>query len=152
MRIARWMIAALVVFALGCGNTKPKPAAPQPMSGGGVVWQTDFAKALQQAKQEGKPMLVDVMATWCTPCKLLQKNVWSRSDVGELSKRFIAVQVDGDLHGDLKAKFAVQSYPTTIFLRPDGTEMNRVLAAVPYEVMLQAMQDALDKTAGPNPK
>jgi uncharacterized protein YyaL (SSP411 family) len=145
MRIARWLgFVALLLAAAGCGGPRGKTPPAQP-KGDGVQWQIKFEEALKQAKQQGKPVLVDVMATWCEPCKHMQRDVWSRPDVGELSKSFVPVQVDGDLRSDLKAKLGVHGYPVTIFLSPEGTEIERVLAAVPYEDMLKAMQGVLDK-------
>ncbi len=146
MKIARWLgLVALLLVAAGCGGPHAKtPAAPP--KGDGVRWQTDFAQALKQARQEGKPVLVDVMATWCKPCQRMQKEVWSRPDVGELSKSFVPVQVDADLNRDVRTKLGANSFPATIFLSPEGTEIERVLAAVPYEDMLKAMQGVLDKT------
>jgi len=145
MKIARWFgIVALLLVAAGCGGPRGTTPAAQP-KGDGVHWQTNFVQALKQAKQEGKPVLVDVMASWCEPCKRLQREVWSRPDVGELSKSFVPVQVDADLDRDVRTKLGANSYPTTIFLSPEGTEIERVLAAVPYEDMLKAMQGVLDK-------
>ena len=144
MKMAKWALVGLLTLALGCsarpsGTTKPEPA------GGGVVWRDKFEDAMKQAKQEGQPMMMDMMASWCSACKRLDKDVWSRRDVAELSQSFVTVKVDGDERGDLKAKYAVSGYPTTLFLTPDGEEIARVRGAVPYADMLKAMQGALDQ-------
>ena len=144
MRMAKWALIGLVALALGC-SSKPSGTSKPGTAGKGVVWVTKFEDAMKQAKQEGKPMMMDMMASWCSACKRLDADVWSRSDVAELSQRFVTVQVDGDERGDLKTKYAVSGYPTTLFLTPDGEEIARVRGAVPYEDMLKAMQGALDK-------
>lgn len=149
MRMAPWVLVGMLVVALGCGPKQPQPSSPKPeqveATGEGVVWMTSFEEAMKQARQEGKPMMMDVMASWCSACKRLDAEVWSRSDVAALSKGFVTVKVDADARGDLKTKYVVSGLPTTLFLTPDGEEISRVRGAVPYEDMLKAMQRALDK-------
>jgi len=146
MRITRWLaVAGLLLCAAGCGGQAKQEPVEQPKPSEGVQWLTNFGEATIQAKQDGKPMMVDVMASWCGPCKRLEEEVWSRGDVGELSKSFVSVKVDGDERKDLKTKFAVSGYPTTLFLSAEGEEISRVRGAVPYEDMVKAMQGALNK-------
>jgi thiol:disulfide interchange protein DsbD len=125
------------------------PTAVSKVDGGGekIAWVATFGQAAKQAKQEGKPLLVDVMASWCSACKRLDREVWSRDDVAAVSKQFVAVKVDGDLHPELPAKFAVSGYPTVLFLHPDGTEISRVRGPAPYEDMLTEMKNALAASA-----
>jgi thiol:disulfide interchange protein DsbD len=149
MRIVPWVVLGMLALAMGCGPKQPQTPKPQPpkteVTGEGVVWMTTFEEAMKQAKQEGKPMMMDVMASWCSACKRLDKDVWSRSDVAELSKSYVTVKVDADERGDIKTKYAVSGLPTTLFLTPDGEEISRVRGAVPYENMLKAMRGVLDK-------
>lgn len=144
MGMAKWALVGLLALALGC-SSKPSSNTKPEAAGKGVVWGGKFEDAMKQAKQEGKPMMMDMMASWCSACKRLDAEVWTRSDVAELSKSFVTVKVDGDERGDLKTKYTVSGYPTTLFLTPDGEEISRVRGAVPYEDMLKAMQGALDK-------
>lgn len=145
MRTMRWLVpTALLLLAAGCaGQARQRPT--EQAQAGGVQWLAEFEEATQQARQDGNLVMMDMMAPWCSACKRLDKEVWSRNDVAELSRSFVPVKVDGDERGDLKTKFAVSGYPTTLFLTPDGEEISRVRGAVPYEDMLKAMQGALRK-------
>ena len=141
---------SLVLAGSGCTRkqaatslTPPTPAGTSQT--GAIAWLRSYEDGLKQAKQDGKPLMVDVFATWCGPCKKLDEEVFSRADVGEQSKQFVAVKVDGDLHQDLVRKLEVSGYPTTVFLAADEKELGRVRGAVSYEEMLGAMEDALSK-------
>jgi thiol:disulfide interchange protein len=45
-----------------------------------------FAKTLEQAKKENKLIFLDAFASWCGPCKLLDKNVFPKKEVGDYFK------------------------------------------------------------------
>jgi len=138
----------LAAIALGCGRKKP-PARPEPTpapKASAVAWLDDYEEGLRQAKEGGKPLMVDVFAPWCEPCKELDRSVFSRSDVGELSKQFVAVKVDGDQRRDLVAALRVSGYPTTVFLSAEEKELGRARGAVNYQEMLETMRDALGRS------
>ena len=139
----------LAAIALGCGGKKPSAQpGPKPASkGSAVAWLHSYEDGLKQAKADGKPLMVDVFATWCGPCKQLDEEVFSRPDVGELSKELVAVKVDGDQRPDLVAALRVSGYPTTVFLTADGRALGRARGAVTYQEMLETMRDALGKAA-----
>ncbi len=152
----RWAFACVLVVACGCARPAagpPRPAQVQaaneqaPAEKGEIAWYHDFEAGMAQAAEAGKPVMVDVFATWCAPCKLLEENVFSRADVAEASKNFVAIKLDGDKHPDTKKKLNVSGYPTVLFLRPDGTELGRSAGAVSYDLMLEAMAKAREKFA-----
>jgi len=69
--------------------------------------------------------------------------VWTREDVGKLSRSFVAVKVDGDERPDVKKKYAVSGYPTTLLLSPQNKELDRVRGVPPVSDMMDAMRGAL---------
>ena len=156
--MGRWALVCLVILACGCA----KPASgPQTAGGtgpavegegaaaakGAIAWSYDFEEGMAQAQESGKPVMVDVFATWCAPCKLLDENVFSRADVAEASTGFLPIKVDGDKYPEVKDKLGVTGYPSVVFLRADGTELGRSTGAVPYDVMLEAMAKAQETFA-----
>jgi len=142
--LALLTVAALAVIA-GCSTPASEEDAPPveaSAAGAGIGWLSDYEQAVSEAQQAGKPLLVDVSTTWCSACKRLDEEVFSRSDVAESSRRFVSVRVDAEKRPDLEKRFEVSGYPTIIFLRPDGEEVGRVRGAVPYQVMLSEMDKA----------
>src|SRR5437016_7533889 len=56
-------------------------------------WQQVLAKA----KAENKYIFLDCFATWCGPCKLMDKNVYPNDTVGNyFNQNFISVKVQMD--------------------------------------------------------
>lgn len=79
---------------------------------------------LQKAKAENKLLFIDAMADWCGPCKLMDKNIFSKTEVGAFyNKHFINAKFDmqKDAVGmEIAKKYNVYSYPTFLFLNGDG--------------------------------
>ena len=156
MRRIRWVIwaaaaTATALSALGCSPEQAGTArarAPEASAAAGrnlIAWAGSYDQAVAQATEQGKPVMLDVMASWCGVCKKLDAQIWTREDVAKVSEGFVAAKVDGDKRPDLKSKFTVSGYPTTLFLTVEGEELGRVRGLVAPEDMIDAMQDALAK-------
>ena len=150
--LGRWALVFLVVVACGCTKLAPGPQPAVEGEGataakGAIAWSYDFEEGMAQAQESGKPVMVDVFATWCAPCKLLDENVFSRADVAEASTGFVPIKVDGDKYPEIKDRLGVSGYPTILFLRGDGAELGRSTGAVSYDIMLEAMARAQEKFA-----
>lgn len=85
--------------------------------------QGNWEEALQKAKKEGKPVFLDISASWCGPCKMLKSRTFPNDEVGEFyNANFINVAVDGE-KGEgiqLARKYKIRGYPTLIFLDSSG--------------------------------
>ena len=88
-----------------------------------IAWQTSLPAALKMAKRTGKPIMVDFYATWCGPCKLLDKEVYTNAGVIKEAKNWISVKIDADKNAALVEQYKVTGFPTLTFIKPDGTVM-----------------------------
>jgi thiol-disulfide isomerase/thioredoxin len=92
--------------------------------GQGISWEMgSFDQVLQKAKTINKPIFIDVFATWCGPCKQMEKEVFSDAKLGEFyNKNFICYKVDGEKNDgiDLVQNYQVEAYPTNLYLGKDG--------------------------------
>lgn len=85
-----------------------------------INWQTDYAAALSEARKSGKPIMLDFTAKWCAPCQEMEKTFWTRPDVAEAMKSFVAVKIDYDAEKKLVNRFAVRGLPYIAFSDPIG--------------------------------
>jgi thioredoxin 1 len=102
--------------------------------------EAKWAEILKKAKAENKVIFFDAYTTWCGPCKLMQKNVFTRSDVAEVfNKDFINVKVDmesGEGPG-LAKKYPIEGYPTLFFISPKGKVVKQLLGYQNAEQLLK---------------
>jgi uncharacterized protein YyaL (SSP411 family) len=90
----------------------------------GIGWRTDFPAALSEAQQSHKPLLVDVSATWCPPCKVMKHEVWPDDKVrSAVTSGFIPVLIDPDLpaNREVLERYSIKGFPTVLILDPSGT-------------------------------
>ncbi len=98
------------------------PRAEHPVSFG-----HDFDAAVAEARRTGSRVFIDFDTTWCGPCALMKKIVYTAEAVAKAAEPVVAVEVDGDDNRDLVKRFGVNAYPTMILLTPDGTELRRAV-------------------------
>ncbi|GGG57874.1 thioredoxin family protein [Epilithonimonas arachidiradicis] len=94
---------------------------------------SNFAAILAKAKAEKKLVFMDAYASWCGPCKLMEKNVFTDKDVADFyNKNFINARVDMEKGEgrDLAMKYGVRSYPTFLFLNGEGEIVGKELGYI----------------------
>ena len=85
-----------------------------------------LAEAFAKAKKENKLVFVDTYTEWCGPCKRLSKEVFPQKKVGDyFNPRFVSVKIDAEKGEGVEfaKKYGVNSYPTLLFLKPNGEEL-----------------------------
>jgi len=89
-----------------------------------------FEEALKLAKKEKKNIFLDAYASWCGPCKMLKKNIFTQKEVGDFyNSNFINMAIDME-QGEgpqLAQKFKVQAYPTLLFINHKGEVVGSAL-------------------------
>ncbi len=85
--------------------------------------QGSWEEALKIAQETGKPIFLDISASWCGPCKALKKNIFPNEEVGAFyNENFISVLVDGEKGEgiNLAKEFKISAYPSMLFLNSRG--------------------------------
>ncbi|WP_055489241.1 thioredoxin [Streptomyces sp. TP-A0356] len=91
------------------------------------------------------PVLVDLWATWCGPCRMVSPAL--EQVARELAGRIKLVKVDIDRNPRLASRFSVQAVPTLLVL-DHGEVIARQAGAAPAPVLRQWVEHA---TAGRRP-
>ena len=86
-----------------------------------------YIEALARAKSERKPIVLKFGATWCVPCRRMDKETLVDARVASLLEKCILVKADADEHESLIATFGVTGLPDVRFLSPDGIETKRLV-------------------------
>ena len=86
-------------------------------------WHASLADGLAAAEREGKPVLIDMWATWCKNCLTMDKTTLSDPTVtaaldGYVKIKFQAEQPDDPPASDLMKRFGAIGLPTYVILRP----------------------------------
>lgn len=109
--------------------------------------EANWKKILAKAEAEGQLIFVDAYASWCGPCKMMAKNVFTQSEVGEYYNRnFVNAKIDmekGEGVG-LARKYNVRAYPTLLFINADGQLVHRGVGYKDAEDFIQLGEEAQD--------
>jgi len=92
-----------------------------------VSSEAELDRAIDLGRKQGKGIMVDFSAAWCTECRLMERNVFAREEVKRRLAGMLLIRADltrFDLSSKtLMQRFAVVGPPTVVFLDPDGTEI-----------------------------
>ena len=101
-----------------------RSAAHQP-----IDWHEWGTEAFARAKEENKPILLDIGAVWCHWCHVIDRESYENPEIaGMINKFYVAVKVDRDERPDVDARYqsAISAisgqggWPLTAFLTPEG--------------------------------
>jgi uncharacterized protein YyaL (SSP411 family) len=105
-------------------STYLRGAAHQP-----VQWYPWGEEAFRRAKELDRPILLDIGATWCHWCHVIDRESYEDPELATvINGNFVAIKVDRDERPDIDARYqqAVGAiagqggWPLTAFLTPDG--------------------------------
>lgn len=102
--------------------------------------ESSFASILAKAKAEKKLVFMDAYASWCGPCKLMEKNVFTDKNVADFyNKNFVNARIDMEKGEgrDLAIKYGVRSYPTFLFLNGEGDVVGKELGYIQSKEFLE---------------
>lgn len=96
------------------------------IAGGQGFKDLSYDQALAQAIQENKFVFIDFYATWCGPCKLMDRTTFKETKViAWLEQKAVALKVDAEKLTDLAKRFNIEAYPTFVWVNKDGAILQR---------------------------
>jgi thioredoxin 2 len=117
-----------------CGRCKtPLAIAPHPL----VVTDATFAELVESSPL---PVLVDMWAPWCGPCRMVGPVVEQLS--GELAGRIRVGKLNVDENPVTASRFHIVSIPALLLFR-HGREVDRIVGAQPKSEIMRRVQGVI---------
>ena len=148
----RILMVMLISFVLiSCGGSK-QMADRTPVSKNNFAFDFVEANKLQKvldlAAEQDKLVFLDVYTTWCLPCKMMEKDVFTHESTADvINKDFISYKVNAEKDNGLNVAFQynVSQYPTILFLDQEGNVLERGEGAIYHSKLLEMASNALSK-------
>jgi len=101
-------------------------------------------RALTLAFKQNRIVFIDFCTAWCGACKKLDEDTWSDGKVIEqLKKKTIPLKLDADKEPSIRDKYKIKSYPTLLFLNPDGSILARIIGYQIPSQFIKTLQGVL---------
>ena len=149
MKRSALTLAALAAFITltACGGPEPVSEAPVETIATHatveIVWESDMPSALERARNEGKPVLVNFYADWCVWCKRLETTTLKDAKVASVLQNKVvplSLNVEGD-GKELSNEYEVDGLPTIIVLDAAGRELGRIPGYMPPDSFLERVEN-----------
>lgn len=140
MKNSFYKIASLIFFSLLISD---KIVASE-----SIFFDGNLTEAREKAKKENKVLLLDFTASWCLPCRWMEKTVYNDQSVKDFANKnvvIIKINVD-DFDGiTLKDAYKVNLLPTTILFSPNGKTLSRKEESIGTDAWIEWLQSEMKK-------
>ena len=100
------------------------------------VVSVDAKTFKQEVLESTIPVLVDVWAAWCGPCRMIAPVL--EQIAGENAGKLKIVKLNSDENMNLSVELGVMSLPTLILFK-EGKEVTRLMGAMPKPMIMQRL-------------
>ncbi|MDE6446554.1 MAG: thioredoxin family protein [Alistipes sp.] len=132
----KWMLMLAMVLAAAGAEAQ-------------VKFETKSTDAVREmAIKEGKLVFIDLYASWCPPCRMMERQVFSRKDVGQfMAERFVAAKYDTDQKTgrELMDRYGNGAIPLYLIFNTDGELLGRIQGATPADELMEGIRKILKR-------
>jgi len=118
----------------------------------GIQWGNNLDSAFTIASNSNKIIMIDFMAEWCPPCKKMDKNTFSNTNIINKSNEFIAVRIDVDKQQNIAEqyngnarKYGGIGIPNILFLDKEKKNIRHIVGFHDVDQLLGIMDSVLIK-------
>lgn len=107
-----------------------------------VYWLSNLDKAKSLAKELDKLIVVDFMADWCGPCRIMDQMLWESAEMAALSRDFVGLKINIDNDRAVAGAFGVTGIPKVVIATANGEiiwQMVGFRTATPYLDIMNAI-------------
>ena len=95
-------------------------------SGEGIKWMPYNQDVISEGLKEKSPIMLEIFAEWCLPCRAMEKKVFRDPGVVSLSKDILCIRMDltrkQPFQEEIMKRYHVRGVPTIIFINREGKE------------------------------
>lgn len=116
----QWPMLKGMVYGVAPAADIPADQLPQ--------WRYSYEEALAESKQTGRPVLIDFTASWCPPCRVMEREVWPDQKVRDtIDDRVIPLKLDVDepSTAPASARYQITYIPTLLLVDGNGNTLAR---------------------------
>ena len=108
-----------------------------------VNWLEWSKESFEKAKKEDKPILLDLTAVWCHWCHVMASVSYSNDEIAKMiNQDFVPIKVYIDKRPDIRERYNMGGFPSTVFLNPEGHVIAGETYVPPerFKLMLEAVK------------
>ena len=134
-------LATVAMASLALASDFPK---------GSPKFEDSLRSALNDAKENGKPIVAVFSASWCGPCQKMKNDVYPSDAVKAYHDKFNWAYLDTDIRRNSKDgdKFGVKGIPHIQFLDKDGKPIDKQVGSTSAESFAKTLEGVLQKAGG----
>ena len=89
-------------------------------------------------------IMLDFYTDWCGYCKKLDQTTFIEPAVVKEFGKVVPVKINAEKEGyPLAKKYVISSFPTLVFIQPDGVEYGRINGYVNSGYFIQSLREAI---------
>jgi len=109
-----------------------------------IKWSGALGESLAAARDAKKPLAIFVYAAWCGWCKKMERETFADKKIVKLSDSFVCYKANPEEDEEFSSRFKIKEFPCVIFLKSDGTEIERHLGFKTAEEFEKIMKSIVE--------